>query len=145
MKVQEQCCSLEQAKKLKELGVSARPLCQWYVPAIEGYPPYIEFTQSAYLNLPTHFPAYNAAELGQMLPQRFNVSGFGEAQLIIHKYDKWYVHYVDVATETAPYVKERSDSLAESMAAMLIFLLERKLTTIEKVNLVAGSEVLKIS
>jgi hypothetical protein len=130
MRVQEKFCTLGQAKKLKELGVNTRPLCQWYVPTMEGYPAYIEFTQPANLELPTHFPAYNASELGQMLPKSFNVAGFGETQLLIAKYDKWYVLYVDVATETVPYAKERSDSLAESMAAMLIFLLEKKLATV---------------
>lgn len=130
MKLQDQVCTLAQAKTLQGLGVKKESCFYWtYVDDFDV--PHLE-DHDLIEGCVKKFRAYTVSELGQMLPQKFNVAGFGETQLLIAKYDKWYVLYV--ATETAPYAKERSDSLAESMAAMLIFLLERKIITAARLD-----------
>lgn len=71
MKIENQVSSLEQAKKLKELGISQRPLWQWKVNNIQTV--VVETPMAAWIEkyVPPvgneYYAAFTVAELGQML------------------------------------------------------------------------------
>lgn len=143
MELKDQVCTMEQGKRLKELGVTAESLWKWLFPA---KPEMISTTYGVYHyeqakdiiegNEGNEFdhtdaPAYTSSELGEMLPS--------ESGIIC-----WAVHYNDhlgvwnceirdlVKWEgggTIPPIAYESegDTMAECMADALIHCLEMKL------------------
>ena len=72
MKIENQVCTLEQAKKLMALGVTAEPL-YWHVIDIDPLTPMdiIQKWQHSNFDQCEKYPAYTVAELGVMLPPMF--------------------------------------------------------------------------
>ena len=68
MKIENQVCTLEQAKKLKELGVTAEPLF-WYVIDIDPITPLdiIQKWQHSNFDQCEKYHAFTVAELGVMI------------------------------------------------------------------------------
>ena len=121
MKIEQQVCTLEQAKKLVALGVTAEPL-YWHVIDIDPLTPMdiIQKWQHSNFDQCEKYPAYTVAELGVMLPPMFRT---------YHERNKgmWYCEYKGHWTEDFK-------TEAEARAAMLIYLLGNHLTTPEEVN-----------
>ena len=76
MKLENQVCSLELAKKLKELGVKQESFFCWAHP----WEPYTYtadksrfiLTEPSKLNIREGISAFNVAELGEMLPDQYH-------------------------------------------------------------------------
>ena len=148
MKLEQQCCSLEQGKRLKELGVTAEPLF-WHVIDIDPITPLdiIQKWQHSNFDQCEKYPAYTVAELGVMLPEEighkynehssyYYMQGHSDVPV---KYPKlWVIWYED--NDLSPELEvlnmqfAAGDTEAEARAAMLIYLLENHLTTPEEVN-----------
>ncbi len=62
MKVEDQVCSLELAKRLKELGTKQESLFYWNVQGT------LEYAQKDFIGYTTDISAFTVAELGEMLP-----------------------------------------------------------------------------
>lgn len=127
MKIENQCCTLEQAKKLKELGVVQRR--SGFIWVGNGRKNWLEFHQGQN-GLAV---AYNVAELGVMLPDSLPIED-GNNWSWYHRHN-WkgesvgYSAYGAKSIEQAWFTTE-----AEARAAMLIHLLETGKITAEQVN-----------
>jgi predicted amino acid racemase len=123
MKLQSQVCTLEQAKKLNELGVKQDSLFYWIDRKDKSRVVYSGLIED--IEKLTTYSAFTVAELGVMLPC-------------------YYVVYYTVAHGYCVCRKMENGELqrplltgctqAKAGAAMLIFLLENNLTTAEEVN-----------
>lgn len=140
MTVKKQCCSLELAKRLKELGVLQDSLLYWeeipetlrnkfvcngvtIISTIHrlAFPPYDDLSRSI-----NYWSAFNVAELGFMLP------------VIIESSEKFYhlsidgdkfVYYEDMQNKFEIHYEEEKldDTEADSRAKMVIHLIENDL------------------
>lgn len=127
LKLEDQCCSLESAKRLKELGCPQESLFYW-----RKY-------QNWLIDLGTNCPgewgwtdeevdetsAYTTAELGELLPMEIS-DGTYDSGRISGANDWWFCGYGD-AKRKAVNVFQTATTEAESKAKMLIYLLENKL------------------
>jgi hypothetical protein len=122
MKIENQVCTLEQAKKLKELGVTAEPLF-WYVIDIDPITPLdiIQKWQHSNFDQCEKYSAFTVAELGVMIDWN-HVSQSGPYKEDQHFY--CFTHLQDYSDKNEAIVR----------ADMLIYLLENHLTTPEEVN-----------
>ena len=127
MKIENQVVTIEQAKKLKELGVTAEPLF-WYVIDIDPITPLdiIQKWQHSNFDQCEKYPAYTVAELGVMMPSETFTQRTGSED---SEYDNW--EWVDDGNGNANGLYETE---AAARASMLIYLLENHLTTPEEVN-----------
>ena len=134
MKLEQQCCSLELAKKLKELGVKQESYFYWLEYKSFPVKPWQLETKESLKNV--NYPekaisAFTVAELGEMLPWRIEAKGF----LYTLYQDKggkpWY--WVDYRNGESTYTKfdilaaTESDTEADARAKMLVYLIENKL------------------
>ncbi len=111
MKLKDQVCSLELAKKLKELGVPQTGL--YFHVQQEGQNPTIVPKWRAKRILSWHkeiVSAYTVAELGEMLPK---VTSMGNT------FEYWFCNYDGHVTQ--------ANNEADARAKMLIYLLENNL------------------
>lgn len=132
MKLQNQVCSLELAKRLKELGVKQDSLFAWYVstdiddePSLNRHPdmsciacghptaPYYEWIS-----------AFTVAELGEMLPKEYQVVKDRE------DWFGWKMNIPNYELETMFPDEIIGKTEADARAKMLIYLLEKKLITL---------------
>ena len=121
MTLQQQVCTLEQAKRLKELGCEQNALCAWYFVndqiAQVDYDVSEKFCTSYTFSLLV-VDAYTVAELGEML---------GDSVFLIKKLPQLQEFYFlpkgwnAAKDEIEPYPTE-----AEARAALLIYILEQK-------------------
>lgn len=134
MRLEEQVCSLELAKRLKELGVRQESAFYWQFPKpMESLPfnkrPFEErhdwfLTNSGNLEWckeEMRTAAFSVAELGEMLPSEITLSNGKKAWLWCGKMDRLEVCYDD--TDTAPLFFH-ADTEANARAKMLIHLIE---------------------
>lgn len=155
MKISEQCCILEQAKKLKELGVCQRPALFYYYEFIENgkttYPvlPFLNY-EFARLTPNTSllralegesnndiYPAFAVAELGVMLPVKIRLNRADYTLRInLEKSGIWHLKYRTLARggQMVPLREYHSDNEASVRATMLIWLLENGHVTAEDCN-----------
>jgi hypothetical protein len=144
MKLSDQCCSLDQAKRLKELGVTAYGLFVHYLnrelPSDKGIKPKQQTASWAAIGeikdggVITYFPAYTVAELGVMLPDLIETDRQYEL-VTIKEDDCWLVRYVagnDLKNAHPSYQAETSE--AQARAAILIWLLANNIITPSEVN-----------
>lgn len=123
MKLENQVCSPELAKKLKELGVKAESLFAYYGNAGTWYDAIVDMDM--YKDADASFreakllPAYTAAELGQILIE----AGRGNMPHYVHGQKCWAYH-----AEPDNWIE--ADTEANARAKMLIYLLENKLITL---------------
>lgn len=125
MKLEEQVCTLEQAKRLQELGIKDPSLFKWIDFSFDG-----DGTDFRPVFSPIAFKkcyhAYTVAELGEILPHepnRFDLN-------ITKGWDGWYVDY-NYHTTTGDFKRMcpsfpiwNEHNEAQARAAMLIYLLE---------------------
>lgn len=148
MELKDQCASLEQAKRLKELGVTAESLWKWLYPA---KPEMISTTYGIYHHEQakdiiddnegnefdhTGAPAFTASELGELLPTQSGIICWdvsyndhqGQWECRIYDLVKWIEQ--DQKTPIPPVAYEaEGETMAEVMADALIHCIENKLVT----------------
>lgn len=119
MELTNQVCSLELAKRLKELGVKQESYFAWHS-AVEGF----EKLETRYFI--SHYPAittyaaFTVAELGEMLQK-------GMVDSHKTQFGYWIFKYEYVSQDLNPIAETRGDSEADARARMVIYLLENKL------------------
>jgi hypothetical protein len=121
MRIEQQTTSLELSKKLKELDVKGESLFvwqqttegRWYVNDSKLF----DWGSECY-------PAFTVAELGEILPEKLNKEPLPHL-LTIMRFGQWEVSY---RRNPADFIAFESDkTLANTLAKMLIYLLEKKL------------------
>src|ERR1035437_1002283 len=141
MKIEEQVCSLELAKKLKELSVKQESLWYW-IPNYNGTGDQPEMVL-AHSNQPDYqrtkfFSAFTAAELGEILPVEI-VKGEKKDRKQFHIYlakehgdfseeVRSFVEYQERKTDYEVEVQRCAETEADARAEMLIYLIENGLT-----------------
>jgi len=152
MRIEDQVCSLENAKKLKDLGVKQFSTCYWWEYDKDSW----DLTISVYPSNPnTYISAFSSSELLDILPHKvdtkenepFNFFRFNMEKSFIVDLEKlnmtyiYIVNYICDSTETAgenawlrrALVKNMYDkNPADALAKMLIFLIENNLLENEK-------------
>jgi hypothetical protein len=132
MNLKDQCCTLSQAKRLKELGVTAKSIFSWNG---YSYPDYaVGYTEDL---KDDEYNAYTVAELGVMLPD-FLV--FDNYRCHFHSYKQ--EQHKSPALWTCTYGKSTDREVndfdshieAQARASLLIHLLERELIPPSEVN-----------
>lgn len=146
MKLEQQVCSLEPAKKLKELGVKQESLFYWYQEKGD-YEPKIKQPNSVYdwghqldyadatldKEVSELCSAFTVAELGEMLPASITIGG-EVMMLCVYsiKTESFPNNWLVVYETDYPYRDENKHSKAfmnteaDARAKMLIWLIENK-------------------
>lgn len=118
MKLEDQVCSLELSKKLKELGVKQDSIFHWVI-SEDGewqlYDPTEYKGWEEHLEPNEEISAFTVAELGKMLP----VTSWSCSTLVS---GKSFCFYLDPALN-----RFIEDTEADARAKMLIYLIENKL------------------
>lgn len=140
MKLEDQVCSLELSKKLKELGVKQESLFYWQQTYSEmkggqtasGF----EITQKKTESKKGMrcFSAFTVAELGEMLPmcikkdgkEHYFDMGIISEDIRDHSNRKYYIRIEEFSFDGL----KTADTEANTRASMLIYLLENKLITL---------------
>ncbi len=128
MKIVQQVCTLDQAKKLKELGVMQISYFYWwrsYLARLGEWAHTLgERDDDDKVN--SRWAAYSVAELGEMLP-----TGYDTMRLHSEDSDdcEWYCY-----DDTASRWPHAFQTEAECRAAMLIHLIENNLIKVEDIN-----------
>lgn len=149
MKLQNQVCTLKQAKQLKELGVNQTSIFRYE--ATRRYQKgkvfvdvglCLAYAPDTVYIATENYSAFTVAELGVMLPKRATEYGSYVTSRINDLWvdmkiereplrNRWVIHPINgnLSDEDPDYSTE-----AEARAAVLISLLENNLTTAEEVN-----------
>ena len=132
MELQKQCCSLDLAKKLKKLGILQRSIFNWYyepkfvgIHGRSGDRHHLVYCPPSWGNWVLIASAYTVAELGVMLNGTIIGSSF------------WIRNFHDCHIQLLRGNNKQQfdgNTEAEARAAMLIYLLESKIITVEEVN-----------
>ena len=141
MKIDDQVCTMAQAKRLKELGIIV-PLhfFWWYTGLYENDMCQLISGFSSDKG-PLYFPAFTVAELGEMMPVNFS---YQDRQCFVtsEKYPnsshtKWICGIHTVWAHDKPVIAKKyclGRTEADCRAALLIYLLETKVISTESVN-----------
>lgn len=143
MELKDQVCTLEQAKRLKELQIKAdaqfywRGEHVWHFNEVTDWPNQEQLHNLIASGDEAHhiYPAYTASELGEMLPCESGLI-FWDVMYNDH-IGEWHCRIHDLVKELK---KEKEviaheaegDTMAEAMAEALIHCLENKLVTPHK-------------
>lgn len=133
LKFEDQFCSLELAKRLKELGVKQESLFvwEWFDDNCYGikYVPYTVVKTT--LNKIELYSAFSVAELGNMLPNKITNDTNEILDLYhYHGYNRYCTAY-SIDNEYVE-IEEFGDNEANARTKMLIYLLENKLMELPK-------------
>lgn len=136
MKLEDQVCSLELAKRLKELGVKQESYFIWF----DGKKPYV--TERAWIGCRrcgailngikpprtiAEYAAFTVAELGEIMKGR----GMGITAFSSLVQEEWWVRGGEWVVEKQQYSHlETEKKWSDALAKMLIYLSENKLITI---------------
>lgn len=130
MELKDQVCSLELAKRLKELGVKKNSLFYWDSHCIEELK-----TQGNYgITSDGEYSAFTVAELGEMLPVIIFEKNI-KNKLIMRKVNSntQYVYEVKyIGINQSNIFLEATE--ADARAKMLIYLLENNYIKVEDIN-----------
>ena len=133
MNLKDQVTNLELSKRLKELDCKQESLWWWVFPDYGmGKPVVIRFDDRTKIYLIKEDPvsAFTCAELGEMLPEIIQLKE-GVYELIIYKHNNsWRVGYQKLGRpidQIAMFEHIKDDTLANTTAKMLIYLIENKL------------------
>lgn len=142
MKLENQVCSLEYARKLKELGVKQESLFAWKrIPDEAGEDGwsvwYVDKQSWSLCDDCTCLSAFSVAELGQMLPIQVD----HESSIIMlyerTRSDGWQIDYFNLSA--IEFHITMTDNLqSNARAKMLIYLLENNFVTAEQINTAMG-------
>lgn len=132
MKLQDQVCTLEQAKRLKELGVIAESLFLWqytHIDTRDGYDHTCNIVSFGYKPQSVNtelYPAFTVAELGVMMNSEYYTVRDGSEMSSFANWS-WYSDANDAGF--GPFNTE-----AQARSALLIHLLGTGKVTAEEVN-----------
>lgn len=132
MKIENQVCSLEQAKKLKEIGINQRFANYFWDESDKQLYRCIDGSASDICC----FAAFTSAELGELLPDLLETHLQYEL-VCIKEDDCWLCRYVRNNDLTDCHPKQigvGSDTEAKARAAILISIIENELITPEDCN-----------
>lgn len=127
MDISKQCCSLDQAKMLKRLGVVQLTMHYWYCGfkndnhGLMHIDWYSDKNQGCMTN--ASYAAFTVAELGVMLPSDCKTQKVSNV---------WSASYH--ALNNKSFYESGIETEAEARAILLLYLLEEKLITPEEVN-----------
>jgi hypothetical protein len=134
MTIQQQVCTLEQAKRLSQLGIRQGLSVFFYDTYVDNQRLVMNSTpEDGYLPDPdnTCFSAFTVAELGVMLPENINCfKSNGKFEVSAHKWQ----YPVKQIQEGFNFFVVKGDTEAECKSAMLITLLKQNLITADEVN-----------
>jgi len=118
MKIEEQVCSLELAKKLKELGVAQESLFKWHSKIDEkGNLSHTEIIYYPAKQMKQDYSAFTCAELGELIPKSYGLPAY-------YSNEGWvYLEGID-ASDIKSIV---SDTEANARVKMLVYLLKNDL------------------
>jgi hypothetical protein len=124
MKIEDQVCSLELARKLKDLGVKQTSFFVWvelYQGPYFGFAPFHRLAMSGEnLDVEKLWSAPTVADLGEILPWQV-----GGKRL---NFDKWQnTHRITYYLAGEHNYEQTADTEADARAKMLIYLLENDL------------------
>jgi len=127
MKLEQQVCSLELAKQLKELGFKQDSLF-WWQDCGDGTVELMYGKTDSNFGIPVqyYYPAYTVAELGEMLPN-------GNYSFRYIGVEKWaagnnlYNYNANMQGKMVKVTEKESKTEADARAKMLIYLKENKL------------------
>jgi hypothetical protein len=132
MKLEDQVCSLELAKKLDELGVDkefqkAAAFWYWYKDDHTGEWDIAWYQSDELIKTNERvYPALSVAELGEMLPKSLHV-GIYMHELTIIRSSVWRFYYGVDTAGSVYFTAGNDDTEADARAKMLIYLIENKL------------------
>ena len=122
MKLESQVCSLDLAKKLKELGVKQDSVLHWH--QYGDQPPILKDYPNTHLGW-TSYSAFTVAELGEMLPPAYSSSRGANNKFMC----------VNEMKSNSEAGKIRfADTEADTRAKMLIYLIENNLLKVVQTN-----------
>lgn len=123
MTLEQQVCSLDLAKRLKELGVKQESYFWWVDPSDGTREEAIWFIRDNHVGYKEHVSAFTVAELGEMLPKIEN--------LVSQFFDNGHCQIALMSEGyQAASIGIEADTEADARAKMLIYLLENKLITL---------------
>lgn len=134
MPLEQQVCSLELAKELKELGYPQESLFYWDIGKFpvrqdgKDRKPFIQFSKKVLIN-ESYISAPTVAELGKKLPQIIKIKKIKYQLFCSVAMDKkWFVVYANEKdyTDNAPFPFLICDTEADARAKMLIYLIKNK-------------------
>lgn len=127
MTLEQQVCSLELAKRLKELGVKQESYFNWCTNGWMSSDPKCKWIIVQRQEFQNGYAAFTVAELGEMLPYRV-VAPSGQPYFPSYTTKngdgKWLVSYHQLLPSII------ADTEADARAKMLIYLIENKLVTV---------------
>lgn len=133
MKVENQVCSLEHAKKLKELGVKQESLWWWIYNKIQDkWKLSITLSEcvKAHPESWDYVSAFTVAELGEMLPPEVKASFSGELVITKQFDSSWFIEYSEnLPIDCCMLHETHANTEANARAKMLIWLIENKKLT----------------
>ena len=128
MTQEQQVCSLELAKKLKELGVKQESLFYWI-----KFGDIFEIHQT-FSNLFNkgleQYSAFTVAELGEMLPKTTKYFRSQVTGDVMEGRGSW-PYYAELWRPEGKTITENADTEADARAKMLVYLIENKLLEIK--------------
>lgn len=129
MKLSDQVCSLELAKRLKELGVKQESLFYWFESLFKGKESFIRQGDTSYRDgYELACSAFTVAELGKLLPDKISPENQFDCYILFTMKNtsdgEWVVRYAITSTIYCAIV---ADTEADARAKMLIYLIENKL------------------
>lgn len=136
MKIEQQVCTLDQAKKLKELGVTQesefyfRSENVWHFREVTDWPNQEQLSDliESGAEKGLIFSAFTVAELGEMLPPGYDTMKLtGD-----YPSENVWVGYDDRGADFPDHNEYKQE--AECRAAMLIHLIENNLLKVEDIN-----------
>lgn len=134
LSLEQQMCSLEYAKKLKELGVKQQSLFYWYSKDIDKDSYGICYTKGVGLkDARVDYSAFTVAELGELLPMEIQIKNtkYWYATGKTYKDDKYYLeHEVSYGDSFTCFRLERGNTEANARSKMLIYLIENNIMEI---------------
>lgn len=140
MKLSEQVISLEQAKRLKELGIEQKSICYHHFQKDYGFAGVQENKENHTVSFgkppmitDMAYSAFTVAELGVMLPP-FTYSWMGRANTYgcVSSNQEPNDDYINYSVENGQISNGANE--AECRAAQLIYLLENNLVTPAEIN-----------
>lgn len=124
--LEKQVCTLERAKKLKELGVKQESYFRHYLDSIGGH--HTTPNRIKWYDEDSMFAAFTVAELGVMLPPHYFTypQTGGTFNTLAYKLPEGII--------PSGVLPTCYNAEAEARAAMLIHLIESNLVTVEQIN-----------
>lgn len=132
MNLEQLVCSLDLAKRLKELGVKQESLYFW-VDDLGLSPPYVWQTNNFPQKIKNYMcSAFNICELGDLLPDNLCIDKAHPNLFIAkgtQKEGSWTIGYSTMSDAITTFYTE--ENLANAMARLLIHLIENKIMMIK--------------